>query len=121
MQKTNHFLRLMVAAFLLISTAGTALSQEQKKEETITIKTSAVCGMCKERIEKDMKFEKGVTAVELDLKTKLLTVTYKPSKTNPDKLREAVTKIGYDADDKPADAKAYEKLPACCKKDSPPH
>ena len=121
MKRTNQFLGLMIAAFLLVSTAGTALSQEQKKEETITIKTSAVCGMCKNRIEENMKFEKGVTAVELDLETKILSVTYKTSKTNPDKLREAVTKIGYDADDKPANAKAYEKLPPCCKKDNAPH
>lgn len=121
MQKTNQLSGFILAVVLLFSTAGTALSQEQKKEETITIKTSAVCGMCKERIEKDMSFEKGVTAVNLDLRTKILTVTYKTAKTNPDKLRTAVTKIGYDADDKPADAKAYEKLPACCKKDAPPH
>lgn len=119
--KKNQLTRLLMVAFMIFSIAGTALSQEQKKEETITIKTSAVCGMCKERIENDMQFEKGVTSVSLDLKTKMLTVTYKTSKTNPDKLREAVTKIGYDADDKLADQKAYDKLPACCKKDAPPH
>jgi len=119
--KKNQLTGLLMVAFLIFAIAGTALSQEQKKVETITIKTSAVCGMCKERIENDMKFEKGVTDVNLDLKTKILTVTYKTSKTNPDKLREAVTKIGYDADDKPADTKAYEKLPVCCKKDAPPH
>lgn len=119
--RTNQLARLMMIILLIFVSTGTTFSQEQKKEETITIKTSAVCGMCKERIENDMKFEKGVTAVNLDLKTKILTVTYKTSKTNPDKLREAVTKIGYDADEKPAVSKAYEKLPACCKKDAAPH
>lgn len=120
--KTNQLTRLWMIAFLIFYVAETTLSQELKKKvETITIKTSAVCGMCKERIENDMKFEKGVTDVNLDLKTKNLTVTYKTSKNNPDKLREAVTKIGYDADDKLADQKAYDKLPACCKKDAPPH
>jgi len=121
MKKTNHFLGVMMAAVLLFVFTGTVSSQEHKKEETITIKTSAVCGMCKERIENDMKFEKGVTAVNLDLKTKILTITYKTAKTNPEKLRVAVTKIGYDADDKLADAKAYDKLPPCCKKDNAPH
>jgi len=111
----------ILAALFIISITHTAKSQEQKKEETITIKTSAVCGMCKERIESNMAFEKGVKSVTLDLKTKVLTITYKPSKTSADKLKEAVTKIGYDADDLPADQKAYEKLPACCKKDQQPH
>lgn len=119
--KTSNLTAILLAMIMVFAVTGSNFSQEQKKEETITIKTSAVCGMCKERIEGDMKFEKGVTDVNLDLKTKMLTVTYKTSKTNPDKLREAVTKIGYDADDKLADQKAYDKLPACCKKDAPPH
>lgn len=96
-------------------------AQEVKKEDTIIIKTSAVCGDCKERIENEMSFEKGVKAVNLDLKTKDLTITYRPEKTTPEKLRTAVTKIGYDADDMPADIKAYNKLPECCKKGNESH
>ncbi len=118
-------IKFLVKAFLVVSffvgVSNTTISQEVKKEETITIKTSAVCSMCKERIEKEMSFEKGVKAVNLDLKSKDLTVTYKPAKTTPEKLKTAVTKIGYDADDLEADQKAYDKLPACCKKDSAPH
>lgn len=95
--------------------------KEKKKVEEIEIKTSAVCGMCKDRIEEYMAYEKGVKEAGLDLETKVLTLKYQSNKTNPDKLRKAVTKIGYDADDLEADPKAYEKLPACCKKDAPPH
>jgi hypothetical protein len=29
--------------------------------------------------------------------------------------------LGYDADTVAADEKAYTRLPACCKKDAPPH
>ena len=36
-------------------------------------------------------------------------------------LKKAVTKVGYDADDLPADPKAYDDLPKCCKKDNEPH
>lgn len=108
---------LLVALFLGTS----AQSQDKKKTEEITIKTSAVCGMCKERIEHDMSYAKGVKSVSLDLKTKDLTVNYHPKKTTPDEIRKAVSKIGYDADGVEADPKAYEKLPACCKKDAAPH
>jgi cation transport ATPase len=110
-----------LTALLLIVFSGEAYSQEQQKTDTISIQTSAVCGMCKERLESKMAFAKGVTSVELDNKTKVLTVTYRPEKTTPEKLKSAVTKIGYDADEMPADQKAYEKLPACCKKDKAPH
>lgn len=95
--------------------------EEVKKEKEIKIQTSAVCGMCEERIESNMAFEKGVKSVELDDKTKIVTIVYKTSKTNPEKLREAISKLGYDADDVEADPKAYAKLPACCKKDVAPH
>ncbi|HOW32280.1 MAG TPA: heavy metal-associated domain-containing protein [Bacteroidales bacterium] len=88
----------------------------------IKIKTSAQCDMCKERIEKAMAFEKGVKSSVLDLDSKVLTVNYLPKKTTPEKIRNAVAATGYDADDVPANAKAYDALPPCCKKpDDPDH
>lgn len=97
------------------------IQEIEKKVDTVEIKTSAICNMCKERIEHDMAFEKGVKSVELDNDTKILTITYKTSKTNKEKLRKAVTMIGYDADDMLADQKAHDKLPACCQKGVDPH
>lgn len=87
-------------------------------EETIEIKTSSVCEMCKETIEGAMAYEKGVKKAILNVKTGVLTVTYNTKKTNPDAIRKAVTMVGYDADDIPADPKAYEALHGCCKKDA---
>jgi len=121
MKNIKISLRSLLAVLIFTSVSISVKSQEQKKEETISIKTSAVCGECKDRIESAMAFEKGVKAVNLDVKTKMATITYKTSKTDPDKLRTAITKIGYDADDKVADSKAYEKLPACCKKGNETH
>jgi mercuric ion binding protein len=90
-----------------------------KKEgiELLKIKTSAVCDMCKETIEKAMAYEKGVKESNLDVDSKVLTVRYDPRKTNPDKIRKAVTAAGYDADALPAEKRAYDNLNACCKKD----
>jgi cation transport ATPase len=105
----------------LFSPGKTTFAQVVKNTEEITIKTSAVCGMCKERIEHDMSYAKGVKSVFLNLETKELTVGYNPKKTTPEGLRKAVSKIGYEADNVAADPKAYAKLPACCRKDAPPH
>jgi len=84
--------------------------------ETIKIKTSSQCDMCKETIEKGMAFEKGVKKAVLDVETSILTVEYNPKKTNPDLIRKAVAATGYDADDVPAEKEAYDKLHSCCKK-----
>jgi mercuric ion binding protein len=83
---------------------------------SIDIKTSSQCEMCKDRLESNIGLEQGVKTVTLNLETKILSVKYNNKKTSPDKLRLAVSKLGYDADDVAADAVAYEKLPACCKK-----
>lgn len=86
--------------------------------DTLRIRTSAVCDMCKRTIEESMAFTKGVRYASLDVETKMLTVAINPKKTDIDGVRKAVNALGYDADDSPADPKAYEKLHGCCKKDS---
>jgi periplasmic mercuric ion binding protein len=84
--------------------------------KSVTIKTSAQCDMCKTRIEKAMKALTGVQLANLDVESKDLKVEYDESKINLDKIKLALNNTGYDADDKPANKKAYAKLPACCKK-----
>ena len=112
---------ILVLAMIPAWSGNTWAQQTEPKEKEIKIQTSAVCGMCKERIETNMAFEKGVKSVELDEETKEVTITYKTAKTDPDKLRKAISKLGYDADEEAADPEAYEKLPECCKKDAEPH
>lgn len=83
--------------------------------DTVKIKTSAICDECKNRIEHDLSFLKGVKSSSMDLGTKEVTVIYNAEKTDPDKIRIAITKIGYDADSMKAVVKAFNKLPECCK------
>jgi len=107
--------------FLMVIVFITSVSAQPQKEEIVKIKTSAVCGSCKDRIEKGLKSEKGIVSVSLDLETKIVTVKFEGTKTNPDKIKEKITKLGYDADNLFADKTAYGKLPACCKKDATKH
>jgi mercuric ion binding protein len=108
----------IVVSVLLLSSTAFA----QKNTEELKIATSAQCGQCKTRIETAMAYEKGVVKSDLDVESKVLTVTYKPSKTTPDKIRKALNEIGYDADNTMANVEAYSKLPGCCKKpDDPDH
>jgi len=101
--------------------APTATAIAKKGTELVQFKTSAVCDMCKARLEKSLAYEKGVQAANLDVPSKVLTVTYNPAKTTPEALRTAVQKTGYDADAVTADARAYERLPDCCKKTAAAH
>lgn len=110
----------IIAAFALSfgATAQKKTDTSNNEFQTIQIKTSAVCDMCKETIERAMAFEKGVKKSDLNVKTKILTVTFNPKKTSPEKIKKAVTLSGYDADEMPADARAYQNIDPCCKKDA---
>jgi cation transport ATPase len=115
MQK--YFLPFLAILFFISFSA-----HAQKKTEEIKIKTSAQCEMCKTRIETAMAYEKGVVNSSLNLEDKVLTVTFKPGKTTPEKIRKAINMVGYDADQTLADPKAYAELSPCCKKpDDPDH
>lgn len=81
----------------------------------IEIKTSAICEMCKEALEYDLAFEKGVKEATLNLDDKVMSIVYNPKRTTPDKLRTRITKVGYHADWMARDSVAYEKRPFCCK------
>ncbi|MCU0369833.1 MAG: cation transporter [Bacteroidales bacterium] len=119
MKKLISFLGIMMMAMFLINPVS---AQEKKKNyEEVQIQTSAVCGDCEQRIESNIAYEKGVKKVELDDSTKIVTIGFDPRKTDAGKLRTAISKIGYDADDVAADKEAHDKLPACCQKGNAPH
>ena len=119
---------LVLPLFALLSFSSNAQAQttpvaaaKTTGPATAQFKTSAVCDMCKARIEKSLAYEKGVQTAVLDVPSKVLTVTYKADKTTPAALRAAVQKTGYDADELTADARAYNRLPDCCKKTNAVH
>jgi periplasmic mercuric ion binding protein len=100
-----------IGLFIALSASFFANAQS----DTVVIKTSALCEQCKERIERDLSFEKGVKSGVLNLDTKELTVVYNAQKTDPAKIRLAITRVGYDADSLKADVKAFNRLPECCR------
>jgi periplasmic mercuric ion binding protein len=109
---------LSVIAMITIVLLGMSFIQTKPTSKYVEIKinVSSQCETCKETLEKAMAYEKGVKSAVLDVATHTFTVVYDSNKTSPDTIRKAISKVGYDADNVPADPKAYEKLPKCCKK-----
>lgn len=116
MKTSKRIFRSFAQAVLCVLISYNSFAQNEKELKEIRIKTSAQCEMCKTRLEKALAYEKGVKKATLDLTTMEMIVTYKPLKTNPGKLRTAITQTGYDADSVPAVKDAYNHLPDCCKK-----
>ncbi|MCK8493643.1 MULTISPECIES: heavy-metal-associated domain-containing protein [Spirosoma] len=113
----NLFLTALTSLMLVGNLFAGAPTRDDKEKE-VKIKTSAICGMCKSRIERNLGFEKGVKEADLDVKTKIVTIKYNPAKTDVAKLKANISKTGYDAEEVAADQASYNKLPGCCKKGS---
>lgn len=77
-----------VIVALFISSIGLSFAQDGKTEE-VKIKTSSVCKMCKNTIEKALSFEKGVKTSNLDVPSQVVTVSYNPKKTDINKIKKS--------------------------------
>ncbi len=96
--------------------AATTTSTMQK----VVIQTNGVCSKCEALFKENVPFFKGVKDYTYDPKTSKMTITYDSKKTNPDMLRQQISKLGYNADNVKADPAARAKLPACCQVDKKP-
>ena len=94
---------------------GMAQEKVGEKVKTVKIQTSAICGMCKKRIEKELNYTKGIIFAELDVETAELTVKYKTKHISADDIRQILASIGYDADDVKKNEEAHAALPKCCR------
>jgi len=114
----KNLIVIMMASVLSFASNATTLPNEDK---VVNIKTSAKCGMCKKKLEREVTLSKGVKEAKLDLKDKVLSVRYAEGKTDEDKIRKTVSKIGYDADGVVAIQASHDKLPKCCQKSAKEH
>lgn len=109
---------LALVAFLGISIS---ISAQQKASNKAIIKTPTVlCEMCKNKIEKYLFKQYGISFVDVNYKKKTTTVTWLTDRTDIETIKAAIANAGYDADDVAAEETAYKRLPKCCKKPDPP-
>jgi len=86
---------------------------ENKDVVTDTVTVKGTCGQCKKRIE-HAAYIPGVKRAEWDLTSKILTVTYRSSKTSLEAIEHHIADAGHDAGDQKAPAEKYNQLPSCC-------
>lgn len=92
-----------------------AMGSSYAVSDTLIVKSSVNCATCKKTIENGLRFEKGIKLSSVDVAQRTITVIYNPDKTTPEKIKIAITKLGYNADEMMADKKAYDNLEDCCK------
>ena len=83
--------------------------------ETKIVLNTIQCSTCKKTITKALKTDPAIKDINVNVEGKFVTVNYDKSKTSVDKIESIITSAGYDANEKKADPKAYDKLESCCK------
>lgn len=82
-------LAVFVALIMLSLSALAANIKEAKFTANMT------CNTCVGKIEKALKAESGITNYKADLASKTVTVSYDAEKTNENKIKDAIAKLGY--------------------------
>lgn len=67
-------------------------------DQRAVLKVEAItCGSCEARIRKTLSAEPGITAVEVNLVDRIVTVDFAKGVTDEKKIAERISKIGYPA------------------------
>jgi copper ion binding protein len=84
--------------------------------QQIDIKVPTIqCNSCVAHVEDALSAVDGVSAVKIDLKTKIAQASFDPAKTSLAAIEKAISLAGYDANETKSDSSAYAALDACCK------
>ncbi len=90
---------LLVLLFLCMFSAIKTLAYDDAETKTIKLKcTEMTCSGCKKKITKSINNLEGVKEVNVDLDTKIITVTFDESMTNAGKIVEAIAEAGYESE-----------------------
>ena len=86
-----------VLFFAVIFNYTEVYSQKKNDVKIVKLQTSAHSENCKAKIEKTLAYEKGIVKSELNRETQILVVTYKPHKTDVNKIIKVINDLGHDA------------------------
>jgi mercuric ion binding protein len=98
--KKKFYLLLMMAIVFALLNAQAQEEKSVKKTSDVTFLVGMHCQSCKDRIEKNIPFEKGVKDLKVDLEKKEVTIIFNPQKTTIEKLKKAVIELGYTCEQK---------------------
>lgn len=82
------------SAFLICSLAGIS-ANKVTNDTTVCFRVEMDCESCKQKIEKNIAFEKGVKALDVNLKSNTVTVKYNKQKNTPQQLKHSIENLKY--------------------------
>ena len=88
----------VVLAVMFLLGIHTVSAQDKKgnnQEEQVVFLVNMHCQDCEQKIKKNIPYEKGVKDLTTNLDKQLVTIKYRPDKTDKAKLKKSIEKLGY--------------------------
>ena len=112
--------KILIIALSLLTLTFAANAQSKKDVKISEVKftvTNLDCDNCKQKIEKNIPFDKGIKDVVVSLSDKTVVVKYDNTKTDVEKIQASLKKIGFEAE-VAKDVAAAKTASGCCPKAS---
>ena len=108
--------KILICSLMIFGFAIGGQSQTKPVLTTVIKTPNALCQVCKERIEGQLKRYDGVAEATVNFKKAETKVKYITDRINIEEIKAIIANCGYDADDVLAAEDAYARLPKTCKK-----
>ena len=83
----------LFAMLALVAGVAVAAPKAEKKIVTVVFTTDIDCGPCAQKVYNSIPYEKGIKDVQVDVKTKSVTVQFDAAKNNVESLTKAFESI----------------------------
>ena len=86
-------LMMILVALVTIAGVATAAPKAEKKIATVVFTTDIDCPHCAQKVMNSIPYEKGIKDVQVDVKTKSVTVKFDAAKNSVESLTKAFSTI----------------------------
>ena len=83
----------LFAMLALVAGVAVAAPKAEKKIVTVVFTTDIDCGHCAQKVYNSIPYEKGIKDIQVDVKTKSVTVQFDAAKNNVESLTKAFESI----------------------------
>jgi len=95
--KVVHFL---VALMLLLGINTVSAQQRQNtREAQVVFSVDMDCHNCEQKVKKNIPYQRGVKDLTTNLDKQLVTIKYQTNRTDKDKLKKSIEKLGFKAEE----------------------
>jgi len=94
----KKYLVLSLAVILAVFMSVEASAKKKVKTAEVTFITTVDCKNCVKKVEANLPFNPGIKDMKVSLEDRTIWLKYDPAKTDVEKLKAAINKLGYEAE-----------------------